>query len=477
MVNLKALQAAITRVENVRHHELTFEVDDHTITLRILRPEEEAHVQAYAQVALEDVDPKGPPDQAAYMSLMNRMRQATLGFSIVQIDDIDLREVQFIETDETDRHGNPVSLPKWEVIRDQVAEWGQHMLSEVSQRYGDLVDQADLHAQKVVKYDPVDLEAEISRVESRLKDLRAAQSKRDGAPSGGPVPENENRESVQDAANRAADQVAEARRQSEQDPQNAPSSPQSQSPQQPSQEAHQPQSPQQPQGRRSAVPTSAPPRDRSPQEAAPAGPQQPQQGETEEQQYMDEQGIWLPHEGDSFFDPSDPGQAMEIESRRQALLHQQHMARERAKAQEAQMRREMGIPTQQEMARQRMEDERQNQRPNAVDLSGSQPGQNVGSGRSTGPSVDTLRQAANLQDAVKDANAGSVRPGRPTRARPQAQAPGKPAELHGKPVYKMPTQTLDRPQKERKHGEPAPGPVQMNPTAGGRNPNFRPKGS
>ena len=181
---------------------------------------------------------------------------------------------------------------------------------------------------------------------------------------------------------------------------------------------------------------------------------------------MDEQGIMLPDGGDSFFDPSDPGAAMEIESRRQAMLHQQHLARQRAKAQQEQMRREMGIPSPEEHARQVAEGQRQAARPQAVDLSRA------------GGAAAGVRQAANLHNAVFDPQTNSVQPGRPQRAQPQPGGGGQPAQLHGKPVFKMPAQTLDRPEAvQRKHGEPAPSPVQMNPAAGGVNPNFRPKGS
>ena len=446
MVNLKALEAAINRVENVRQHELTFEVDGQKITLRILRPEEEAEVQKYAQVALETVGPTETPDQGAYMDLMNRMRQATLGFSIMRIGDLELRNVEFIETEEQDNTGNPISLPKWEAITGLVKEWGQHMLSEVSQRYGDLVDLAEIHAAKVVKYDAVDFDAEIDRVEARLKDLRSARTKRDGKVAGGPVPQVKQQQQQQ--------QQAQQQQQQQQPP--------PQPPQQAAPESPQAQAPESPQGRPSPIPQAAAPREREPQQTAPEQPQEPRAP-----QYHDEAGIMLPNEGDSFFDPSDPGQAMEVEARRQAMLRQQHVARQRAQEEQERLRREAGIPSEQEQAAEMAEHLRQNSRPNAVDLSGPSPG----------GAVSSLRQAANLQNAVPDTRAGAVRSGRPQRAQPQAAGGGQPAQLHGKPVYKMPTQTLERPEDARQHGQPAAGPVKMNPTSGARNPNYRPKGS
>jgi hypothetical protein len=165
---------------------------------------------------------------------------------------------------------------------------------------------------------------------------------------------------------------------------------------------------------------------------------------------------------------------MEIESRRQAMLHQQHVARQRAQAEQERLRHEAGMPSEKELAAQLAEGQRQANRPKAVDLTTPSPG----------AAVSSLRQAANLQNAVPDTRGGAVHPGRPQRAVPQPQGGGQPAQLHGKPVYKMPAQTLERPERpepqqtSRQHGEPAPGPAQtLNPTAGGRNPNFRPKGS
>jgi hypothetical protein len=453
MVNLKALEAALNKVEHVRHHELAFEVNGQKITLRILRPGEEAEVQKYAQVALEHVEPNGPPDQGAYMDLMNRMRQATLGYSIVQLNDINLRGVEYLETGELDEHNNPISVPKWEAICGLVADWGQHMLSEVSKRYGDLVDLVEIQADKSVKFDPIDLDTEIDRVAKRLKDLQAAKTKRDGQVVGGPIPDFQPGEeppqpSQAPKVTRATENMVE----------------QPPEPQQPPAPQPQPAPSQQPQGRRSALPQSAPPPQRAPQQAAPQQPQQPQQGPQVE---YDERGRPMPDGGDSFFDPSDPGRALEVENRRLAMMRAEQVARERAKAQQDQMRREMGMPTEQELAQQVMERNRESARPNAVDMS------------KVGGAAAGVRQAANLHNAVFDGQAGSVQPGRPGRgARPQPGAQGKPATLHGKPVYKMQPQTLDRPEaQQRQHGEDAPGPMQLNRPAGGRNPNFRPKGS
>lgn len=482
MVNLKALEAAINKVERIRDHEFCFEVDGTKICMMPLRPDQETEVQKYAQAAMEAVQ-DGQADQGAFADFMDRMRHASLAFSIVQIGELNLRDVEYIETGETDEHGNAISLPKWEAICNLIAhEWSRLMLSQVFGKFGEMLDRLELRAQKAVSFDPVDLEEEIDRTTRRLTDLRETKE-RIKVPT--PDPVTRQQKTIADIDKQAEDHRNDIRRGGAQTPvvpsEQAPktgefsTSEVETSPEVPPEAVPEP-SPQAPQGRPSAVPQAGVPRERPPQQTQPQESQEPPavqaSGDPQEpqppQNLVDERGIMLPPDGDSFFDPADPGQAMEVETRRQAMLHQQHIARQRAQAEQEKMRQEMGMPTAQEQAAQMAEGQRQAARPNAVDLS---------SEKMAGGAVDSLRQAANLHNAVADNRAGSVRAGRPQQPRPQAQEGGGPAQLHGKPVYKMPAQTLERSEKPRQHGEPPQSPLKMNPTAGGRNPNFRSKGS
>lgn len=109
------------------------------------------------------------------------------------------------------------------------------------------------------------------------------------------------------------------------------------------------------------------------------------------------------------------------------------------------------MPTQQEMAQQQRQAQQRAQAPQgAVNLNAQTQG---------------LRQAANLQDQMFNSQGGRERVGRPQRTQPQAVQKG-PAKLHGKPVYKMPTQTLDKPAAGSADGGA------VNPEAGGRQSKF-----
>lgn len=475
MVTLKALEAAVTQVEQIRDHEFTFEAGGIQITLRPLRAEEETDVQRHAQVAWEGVGEEG--DVAAYADFMDRVRLATLGYSIVRIGDTDLHGVKYIETGEVDENENPVAVPKNEAVREMIGDqWTKQMLTQVFSKFGELLERVEIEASKSVKFEPADLDEEIDRLEKRMVELKAQRDKKEPAgtspvqkvqkgvveagdarqkihdrirsqpgPAGRAAAATKSAQDLQEAVGEIVDDVAP--QPSQEAPQQAAPTP-AQAPRRPP-----PQPPQQPQGRRSAIPESAPPPEREAPSEAPEGSQPPQQAAAPP---VDQQGITLPHDGDSFFDPADPDAALAAETQRQAELHHRHLQRQRQMEMERRQREAMGLPSETEMARERAEGERQTRLPKATSLD----------------SKTGLRAAANVRDAVFDAGAGQVRSGRP-QPQPQPSGAGAPAKLHGKPVYKMPTQTLDRPQTQREHGEPAPSPVKVNAPAGGRQGKFR----
>jgi len=175
MVNLKALEAAITQVERIRDHELTFEAGGTRVTLRALRSEEETEIQRYAQVAWEEGGNEN--DQATFADFMDRLRHASLGFSVTRLGDLDLRGVEYIETGEVDDEGKPIAIPKWEAIRDLIAkDWSRPMLTQVFAKFGELLDSVDLYATTRVKLQPVDPTEEMERLQRRLEELRTAQA-------------------------------------------------------------------------------------------------------------------------------------------------------------------------------------------------------------------------------------------------------------------------------------------------------------
>lgn len=488
MVTLKALEKAITQVEKLGKHEFTFVVEDVEITLRPLRSQEETEVQRYAQVAWEGVGDDG--NTAAYQEFMDRVRKATLGFSIIRLGTVDLHNVEWIETGEQDESGNTIAVPKWEAIRDLISrEWAQAFLLQVFAKFGELLERVEISASKLVKFDPADLDEEISRLEKRLADLRLAKKQRetqeptssaqkaqkvvaqvdrrhaeirnDLRSATGPTAAAERAQRAQEAQEVVLEDLEEeppaAPQARPQAPQGRPTTPQaSQSRPTAPQASQAPQGPPttpQAQGRRSAIPQPQ-------EEVAPPAPSPAPQTPAPPAPLLDEHGIELPHEGDSFFDPADPDAALAAESRRQAAFRKKATERAREKKEMADRRAELGVPTNAELARERMRAQQDGGRPQATRLD-------------VDPRTAGLRHAANLTDQMADTGAGRIRSGRPATPAPTPGRAGAPAQLHGKPVWQMPPQTLERPERARQHGEPPDSPIQINPPPGGQNPRFR----
>lgn len=450
-ISLRALENAVSKVQRLRKIELPFEVDGIPLVLRPLHLEEEVEAQEYATNELLKLK-EGEATKSDYVDFMDRLRQSTLGFSLVQIGDLDLREVDFIETQETNEEGEAVrfSIPKWEAIRDLIAhEWSRPMLNQVFAKFGELIERMELHAAKSVKFDAVDLEEELERAQRRLKELQAAKKRAEEGPETDLIQtqqhltvdaqkeQKRHRDEIlygrRNAAEEGLDTVTEedegqeppeaSQRSSEAGPEEPAPEPAAPSPRRPRpthDAAEMPSELSQGQ-RRSAIPERGVPPVR-PEEAAPA-PRDPR--------LVDRHGFELPHEGDSFYDSSDPDAAIEVETRRQAALIREKAERDQRLEAEAAARDAKGRPDPRVEARDMM---RKRQRVGEVPKGAT----------SVGRPVENLREAANLNDAVFDAGGGKIMRGRPAQPAPSGGG-GKPVRLHGKEVHRMPTQTLERP--------------------------------
>ncbi len=428
-ISLKALEGAITQVEKVADQELTFQVNGTNIAIRGLRPDEDTEVQRYAQSAL----PKnGEEDQAAFAEFMDRLRYGTLGYSVVQINDMDLRNEDYLSTE--DEEGAPYDVPKSEALRDMIRKnWSRPMLAAVFKKFVELLNRIEVHADRSVKFDPADLNDEIKRMEERLTELKTTR--------------DEQGKEVQDVITKTQHAVSKINNSQiehrkaqnvntveavDVDPQQAPV------PQQAPEPVSEPEPPRQ-ENRRSSIPQQmAPPSRQAPQpQPQMTSPETPRNG-----------GIPDPHEGHSFMDTSDPEAAIYEEGRRQEMIYQQQQeraAREReAKAQRHEEQKKLLA------AKAR----RPQQRPagGATDVS------QLGGRASKDPG---LRQALNTQNAVSHGNQPPIR-----------SAATKPAQLGGKDVYALDAQTLDRRAKQERQGAPAGG-IDQPGGVGSLNPRFK----
>lgn len=178
MINIDALEQALSGIEELGHAELEFKAGSTTITLRMLTPEEEMDVQRYARQATSDVPDDAPADEKelSMMQFLDRFKQQVLAYSITQIDNLDLRDVASVGTGEVSESGKAIHVPKHEAVRKLVEKWKRPVLLSAFAKYGELTERVENNAADNIKYTPTERSAEIERLEKRLADLKRAQA-------------------------------------------------------------------------------------------------------------------------------------------------------------------------------------------------------------------------------------------------------------------------------------------------------------
>ena len=171
MIDLKALQQAFESIQRIGKYEETFLVRDIPVTVRALGDKEQIAIWKYASVALEESE-----DAATQQEWMHRMKVATLSHAIVQIGDVDLRS-EFVSTGESLDNGTPIQREKVEVVRQLLADWGSAILLRMFSRYGQFVARMELRAEAAIVSDPVDFDAEIKRLSTRIQELEDRRDK------------------------------------------------------------------------------------------------------------------------------------------------------------------------------------------------------------------------------------------------------------------------------------------------------------
>jgi hypothetical protein len=192
MISLDLLREAMQPLIEVGKEELEFDAFGTLIVLRPLLPREEVAVQRQSAVVLEDNKRfemsirEGELDEAEINSVsrasaldyFDRFRMEVIAHSVVQVGNLDLRNVEHIATGETLENGKPVKITKVVAVRQLVDTWSRSMVSLVFAKYGELMDRITKNSDKTVEDSSSDLDAEIERLEKRLVEAKTERSKR-----------------------------------------------------------------------------------------------------------------------------------------------------------------------------------------------------------------------------------------------------------------------------------------------------------
>lgn len=185
MLDLSVLRKALAPLSKIGKEELTFDVKGTQVTIRPLLPAEEVVVQRYsAEVIEEHRDSEGKSEddnmsRAAALDYFDRFRTEVLAHSLVQVGDLDLRNVDKIATGEFLEDGTPMQIPRYVAMRIFIKEqWSRGMLSLAFYKYGELAQRLQLDADNLARKSMADMDVEIERLEKRLEEVKEERSKR-----------------------------------------------------------------------------------------------------------------------------------------------------------------------------------------------------------------------------------------------------------------------------------------------------------
>lgn len=168
MLNLQVLEQAFSSISNIGKGTIECDVDGQSVLLMALLPHEEVAVQKYAAVALEE----NKDALSANTEFLDRFQVGLLSYAVVKVGPLDLRTYEYIETGEKLPNGVAVKIPRHDAVRRMIGGWSRIVRQYLFRKYSELMERIDIDADKLIKYEPVDLDAEIERLADRIKDLR-----------------------------------------------------------------------------------------------------------------------------------------------------------------------------------------------------------------------------------------------------------------------------------------------------------------
>ena len=172
MIDIKALEKALAHIGKIGQGELTIEVDNLDVTLRVLTADEDMDAQRYSRTP----DNEGE-EQVEGLNLLERYKRSLLAYAIVQIGNLDLRNEPYIATGEVTEKGVPVRKPRHVVVRSIIDGWARVTTMLLFQKYLELQRRVDAEAEKAIRFDVKDLDTEIARVEKRLEELKQSRER------------------------------------------------------------------------------------------------------------------------------------------------------------------------------------------------------------------------------------------------------------------------------------------------------------
>lgn len=164
------LKSSFKRIQALADDEKEIKIDGAPpIVVKVLDFVQSLKIQSASVTMFTEAD--GYEESAQLMGYMRQMHESTLAGAIVQIDDLDLRGVEFIETGEVTETGTPVKVPKDEMLKEFIARWNTTIVSELYNRYTEFQTEVESRIERAIAADVTEIDTEIERCQQRIQEL------------------------------------------------------------------------------------------------------------------------------------------------------------------------------------------------------------------------------------------------------------------------------------------------------------------
>jgi len=167
-MNLTELTKAFSGVSTLGKKEVTFPINGTEITLRVISGPDQVHVDDAMGHLIDDDDFS---ESAQIQSFFQNTWRETLARSIVQIGNLNLRNLDEIATGEFLDNGVPVVVSKVDAVKKILAEWSPDLLASLNDRYDAMRADSEAEIQLAFNAEPVSYDAEIQRLKDRISEL------------------------------------------------------------------------------------------------------------------------------------------------------------------------------------------------------------------------------------------------------------------------------------------------------------------
>jgi hypothetical protein len=178
MLSLKDIEFATKELIKIGHDEKEVKIGDLSIVIRTLTPTEEAEVQRYISADKSEED-------FTTLEFVDLFRIHSLARAVVEINGLNMRNQEYIETDELLPNGVKVKKSKIDVLAGIFTQFSRFLLGQVFQSFVELNNKAEEEARKLFPEKIIDEEVEIEarNTSELIATVQETASKVDGTPA------------------------------------------------------------------------------------------------------------------------------------------------------------------------------------------------------------------------------------------------------------------------------------------------------